>query len=151
MFSDTNIVYFRQSYINALFDGNSQEKLESFLKSNFPKMILLHIVFRILNQLLKKKKEVSTIEDLNIADDLKNIIYIGKRAAGLSVKTKNIKKCRFLLKEKAMIHIYETYYPIMIRSGMNNWKLFLNSLLINWLKILLDITIVFYLKANFRN
>ena len=33
--SDTNIVYFSQSYINKLFDGNSQEKLENFFKRQF--------------------------------------------------------------------------------------------------------------------
>lgn len=33
--SDTKILYFSQSYINKLFDGDSQDKLESFFSTQF--------------------------------------------------------------------------------------------------------------------
>lgn len=33
--SDINIMYFSQTFINKLFDGDSRQRLESFLRSNF--------------------------------------------------------------------------------------------------------------------
>ncbi len=117
MFSDTNIVYFRQSYINALFDGNSQEKLESFFKKQFSENDSITYSISDIKSIIEKNKEVSTIEDLNIADDLKNIIYIGKRAAGLSVKTKNIKKVPIFIEGKG----YDTYIRNLLPHNDKVW------------------------------
>ncbi len=117
LFSDTNIVYFRQSYINALFDGNSQEKLESFFKKQFSENDSITYSISDIKSIIEKNKEVSTIEDLNIADDLKNIIYIGKRAAGLSVKTKNIKKVPIFIEGKG----YDTYIRNLLPHNDKVW------------------------------
>ena len=44
--SDVNFLYFSQSYINKLFDGNSQEKFEEFLKRNLIKIVRYQVEFQ---------------------------------------------------------------------------------------------------------
>lgn len=85
--SDTNIVYFSQSYINKLFDGNSQEKLENFFKKQFSENDNVSYSISDIKSIFEKSEIFSAIDDLNVADDLKNIICIGKKFASLSVKS----------------------------------------------------------------
>lgn len=98
--SDTNIVYFSQSYINKLFDGNSQEKLENFFKKQFAENDSISYSISDIKAILEKGEMFSTFDDLNIADDLKNIIYIGKKSTSLSVKSANCKEIPFFVDEE---------------------------------------------------
>ncbi len=86
--SDTNIVYFRQSYINEIFNGNSQEKLESFFKKQFSENDAVSYSISDIKSIVEKSETFPAVDDLNVADDLKNIIYIGKKSASLSVKSR---------------------------------------------------------------
>lgn len=90
--SDTNIVYFSQSYINKLFDGNSQERLDSFFKKQFSENDTISYTISDIRAIIEKSDIFTAIEDLNVADDLKNIIHIGKKSASLSVKPTNEKE-----------------------------------------------------------
>lgn len=86
--SDTNIVYFSQSYINKLFDGNSQEKLESFFQKQFAENDILSYSISDVKAIFEKRENFEAIDDLNVADDLKNIIRIGNKSESLKIKQK---------------------------------------------------------------
>lgn len=98
--SDTNIVYFSQSYINKLFDGNSQEKLESFFKKQFSENDTISYSISDIKSIIERSEAFTTIDDLNVADDLKNIIYLGKKSASLSVKPLRGKMIPLYVNEK---------------------------------------------------
>lgn len=98
--SDTNIVYFSQSYINKLFDGNSQEKLESFFKKQFSENDTISYSISDIKSIIERSEAFTTIDDLNVADDLKNIIYLGKKSASLSVKPPRGKMIPLYVNEK---------------------------------------------------
>ena len=42
--------------------------------------------------ILERTEEISSVDDLNVADDLKNIVSIGKKLTNLSIKNKKTKK-----------------------------------------------------------
>lgn len=90
--SDTNIVYFSQSYINKLFDGNSQEKFEKFFEKQFAESESVSSGISDIKMILERTEEISSVDDLNVADDLKNIVSIGKKLTNLSIKNKKTKK-----------------------------------------------------------
>lgn len=98
--SDTNIVYFSQSYINKLFDGNSQEKLESFFKKQFSENDTISYSISDIKTIIERSEAFATVEDLNVADDLKNMIYLGKKTASLSVKPTREKMIPLYINEK---------------------------------------------------
>lgn len=98
--SDTNIVYFSQSYINKLFDGNSQEKLESFFKKQFSENDTISYSISDIKTIIERSEAFTTVEDLNVADDLKNMIYLGKKTASLSVKPTREKMIPLYINEK---------------------------------------------------
>lgn len=93
--SDTNIVYFSQSYINKLFDGNSQEKLENFFKRKFAENDIITSSISDIRAILEKKEVCVEVDDLNVADDLKNIVFVGKKSTSLTIKTSPGKKISF--------------------------------------------------------
>lgn len=90
--SDTNILYFSQSYINKLFDGNSQEKLESFFKKQFEDNKNVSCSISDIKTIFEKVEARESVEDLNVADDLKNIIYIGSKFPDLKINPKRYKE-----------------------------------------------------------
>ena len=122
--SDTNIVYFSQSYINKLFDGNSQEKLESFFKKQFSDIDTISYGISDIKMTIEKSKEVSSIDDLNVADDLKNLIYIGRKTARLSVKSKNAKKISISIEGEG----YDKYIRGLLPNNDKIWDEQLNAI-----------------------
>jgi predicted ATPase len=122
--SDTNIVYFSQSYINKLFDGNSQEKLESFFKKQFSDIDTISYGISDIKMTIEKSKEVSSIDDLNVADDLKNLIYIGRKSANLSVKSKNAKKISISVEGEG----YDKYIRGLLPNNDKIWDEQLNAI-----------------------
>lgn len=122
--SDTNIVYFSQSYINKLFDGNSQEKLESFFKKQFSDIDTISYGISNIKMTIEKSKEVSSIDDLNVADDLKNLIYIGRKSANLSVKSKNAKKISISVEGEG----YDKYIRGLLPNNDKIWDEQLNAI-----------------------
>lgn len=72
--SDINIMYFSQSFINKLFDGDSRQKLESFFKKQFSEHV--EVTSSILDIKTDYEKNVSKayIDDVNIVDDFKNLV-----------------------------------------------------------------------------
>ncbi len=122
--SDTNIVYFSQSYINKLFDGNSQEKLESFFKKQFSDIDTISYGISDIKMTIEKRKEGSSIDDLNVADDLKNLIYIGRKSANLSVKSKNAKKISISVEGEG----YDKYIRGLLPNNDKIWDEQLNAI-----------------------
>lgn len=122
--SDTNIVYFSQSYINKLFDGNSQEKLESFFKKQFSDNDAISYGISDVKMIIEKSKEISSIDDLNVADDLKNLIYIGRKTARLSVKSKNAKKISISIEGEG----YDKYIRGLLPNNDKIWDEQLNAI-----------------------
>lgn len=86
--SSTNFLYFSQSYIGKLFDGNSQEKLDSFFKKEFEHnddvMKTVKDIRMIIN---KERKSISTIDN-NIDDDFKNFNYVKQNVSNIQIKRK---------------------------------------------------------------
>lgn len=93
--SDTNIVYFSQSFINKLFDGNSQEKLENFFKKQFSEADAISYSISDIKAMMEKNEVYASLDDLNVADDLKNLIYIGRKVSSLTVKSIPVKGIPF--------------------------------------------------------
>lgn len=122
--SDTNIVYFSQSYINKLFDGNSQEKLESFFKKQFSDNDAISYGISDIKMIIEKSKEISSIDDLNVADDLKNLIYIGRKSESLSVKSKNAKKISISIEGEG----YDKYIRGLLPNNDKIWDEQLNAI-----------------------
>lgn len=88
MASDTNIVYFSQSYINKLFDSNSQVKLENFFKKQFAENDSISNSISDIKSIVERGEEHLLIDDLNVTDDLKNITYLKNKSTNLSIKQK---------------------------------------------------------------
>lgn len=122
--SDTNIVYFSQSYINKLFDGNSQEKLENFFKKQFSDNDAISYGISDIKMIIEKSKEISSIDDLNVADDLKNLIYIGRKSASISVKSKNAKKISISIEGEG----YDKYIRGLLPNNDKIWDEQLNAI-----------------------
>lgn len=88
MSSDTNIVYFSQSYINKLFDNNSQVKLENFFKKQFAENDSISNSISDIRAIIEKGETYAPIDDLNVTDDLKNVICLRNKSTKLSLKQK---------------------------------------------------------------
>lgn len=88
MSSDTNIVYFSQSYINKLFDNNSQVKLENFFKKQFAENDSISNSISDIKAIIERGKTYAPIDDLNVTDDLKNVICLRNKSTKLSIKQK---------------------------------------------------------------
>lgn len=115
--SDTNILYFSQSYINKLFDGNSQEKLETFFKKQFTENnTVSNSIVDVLAIIEKGMNDIS-LEDLNVTDDLKNLIHIGSKLNSLKLKKKNTKSIPLYIDEQG----YEAYIRGLLPSEKEVW------------------------------
>lgn len=115
--SDTNIVYFSQSYINKLFDGSSQERLESFFKKQFAENESISYSISDIKAINENRKTFSVVEDLNIADDLKNIIRIDKKSANLLIKAVEGKRIPFSVNEQG----YDKYIRSLLPNESKIW------------------------------
>lgn len=132
--SDTNIVYFSQSYINKLFDGNSQEKLESFFKKQFSENDNISYSISDIKTIIERMEAFTTVDDLNVADDLKNIIYLGKKSASLSVKLTRGKMIPLYIYEKG----YDEYIRKLIPDNSKIWDEKLESIFKQFVEQLLE-------------
>lgn len=145
--SDTNIVYFSQSYINKLFDGNSQEKLESFFKKQFSDIDTISYGISDIKMTIEKNKEVSSIDDLNVADDLKNLIYIGRKSANLSVKSKNAKKISISVEGEG----YDKYIRGLLPNNDKIWDEQLNAIFKQFVNQLVENIVRYNYEILFAN
>lgn len=132
--SDTNIVYFSQSYINKLFDGNSQEKLESFFKKQFSENDSISYSISDIKTIIERNEAFTTVEDLNVADDLKNIIYLGKKSASLSVKSMRGKMIPLYIDEKG----YDESIRMLLPDNSKIWDEKLESIFKQFVEQLLE-------------
>ena len=107
-----------------MFDGNSQEKLESFFKKQFSDIDTISYGISDIKMTIEKSKEVSSIDDLNVADDLKNLIYIGRKSANLSVKSKNAKKISISVEGEG----YDKYIRGLLPNNDKIWDEQLNAI-----------------------
>lgn len=115
--SDTNIVYFSQSYINKLFDGNSQEKLESFFQKQFSETDTLSYSISDIKTIVENREVFVSVDDLNVADDLKNIVYIGKKSQNLLIKSKRNKMAPLFVNGRG----YDKYVREMLPDNSEIW------------------------------
>ena len=115
--SDTNIVYFSQSYINKLFNGSSQERLESFFKKQFAENESISYSISDIKAINEKRKKFSAVEDLNIADDLKNIIRIDNKSTNLLIKSFEGKRIPFSVSEQG----YDKYIRSLLPNESKIW------------------------------
>lgn len=152
--SDTNILYFSQSYINKLFDGNSQEKLETFFKKQFTENNMVSNSISDIVTIIEKGNNDVSPEDLNVTDDLKNLIHIGSNLQSLKLKKKNdkyisldiggqgyekyIKELLPTEKEiwdKTLVEVYEQFINQLVENICAvNYEKFLNSQFCNLMK-----------------
>lgn len=116
--SDTNIVYFSQSYINKLFDGNSQEKLESFFQKQFAENDILSYSISDVKAIFEKRENFEAIDDLNVADDLKNIIRIGNKSESLKIKQKKVKEIPLFIEGMG----YDRYLKEKLPDNKEIWN-----------------------------
>lgn len=89
--SDTKIVYFSQSFINQLFDNDRQNKLEIFFEKQFADNDKISEGISDVLSVIEKGEIYEVVDDLNVADDLKNIIYIDKKTPDLQIQKKKYK------------------------------------------------------------
>lgn len=89
--SDTRFLYFSQSYISKLFNGESQTKLEAFFQKEFDNNKGITDSISDLISQLEKIDLSESIDDLNINDDLKKLVTLKGESERLSVKRKTEK------------------------------------------------------------
>ena len=107
-----------------MFDGNSQEKLENFFKKQFSDNDAISYGISDIKMIIEKSKEISSIDDLNVADDLKNLIYIGRKSASISVKSKNAKKISISIEGEG----YDKYIRGLLPNNDKIWDEQLNAI-----------------------
>ena len=71
-----------------------------FLKNNFLKNDTISYSISDIKTIIESSEAFATVEDLNVADDLKNMIYLGKKTASLSVKPTREKMIPLYINEK---------------------------------------------------
>lgn len=145
--SDTNIVYFSQSYINKIFDGNSQEKLESFFKKQFSENDATSFSISDIKSIFEKSEMFPAVDDLNVADDLKNIIYIGKKSASLSVRPIRGKMIPLYVNEEG----YDEYIRKLLPDNNKIWDEKLETVFRKFVEQLLENIIKYNYDMIFEN
>lgn len=83
--SDTNILYFSQAFINKLFDGNSQDRLEEYFKKQFSEHKDVTKSILDIKSEFEKLKNNLCVEDMNIIDDFKNLVYLKSKNSNLKL------------------------------------------------------------------
>lgn len=141
--SDINFLYFSQSYINKLFDGNSQEKFEEFFKKEFDQNTKISNGIADLLTSLENREEVKYSEDINVADDLKNLIIIRGAAPSIQIKRKNIKSIDIIRNNQNYLELIKEVLP----DDSELWDEELNAKLKDFVKLLLEKIC----KANYKS
>ena len=101
--SDVKFLYFSQSYISKLFDGESQSRLESFFKKEFAHNSDVTDGTSDLHAKMEKSILCDVIEDININDEFSNFTYAHGKSTYLNVRK---------IREKKILLVYnqESYY-----------------------------------------
>ena len=107
--SDIKFLYFSQSYISKLFDGESHSKLESFFKKEFEHNSGITEGIADLQAQMQKKICKEVVEDININDEFSNFLYLDVESVYLQVR-KSKEKVIQLNKEN------ESYFEIVKRA-----------------------------------
>lgn len=84
--SDVKFLYFSQSYISKLFDGESQTKLESFFKKEFEHNSDITEGTADLQAKMEKPILREAIEDININDEFANFLHVHGESVYLQVR-----------------------------------------------------------------
>lgn len=112
MSSDLNFLYFSQSYINKLFDGESQARLENFFEVEFSHNDIIMDSIADLHTEIEKKKRSEAIEDLNINDEFINLVFLNSDTVYLGTKkTKGKMKIPLVADEKGYYDIIKNILP----------------------------------------
>ena len=140
--SDTKILYFSQSYINKLFDGDSQDKLESFFSTQFAENDNISYSISNIKTILEKTEQLDIVEDLNVVDDLKNIIKIDNRSIYLQLKSRRFNLIELHHDKQG----YNEYIKGLLPNDKEIWDEDLEKALQNFVNILLKNII----RTNYR-
>lgn len=104
--SDVKFLYFSQSYISKLFDGESQSKLESFFKKEFAHNNDVTDGTADLHSRMEKTVIREVFEDININDEFSDFSYIHGETIYLQVR-KSREKLIPLVRDQ------ESYYDVI--------------------------------------
>lgn len=110
--SDTKFLYFSQSYINKLFDGESHAKLESFFKKEFEHNSDITDGTADLKAQIEKlgnRKEV--IEDVNINDEFAQFLYVHGESIYLKIKGTKEKIIPLVCENKSYFDVLKEVLP----------------------------------------
>lgn len=142
--SDLNFLYFSQSYINKLFDGDSQYRLEKFFEKEFAHNEKITEGTADLQAIMEESVKGDVIEDVNINDEFLNLVILNSETVYLQIKKS---------KEKAEIPLIcdeESYYKV-IKNKLPNDKEVWDEDLEQCLKSFIDLLIEKICVANYKN
>ena len=139
---DVNFLYFSQSYISKLFDGESQAKLETFFEKEFEHNSDITDGIADLQAQMEKNIGKEVVEDLNINDEFPNFLNIHGESVYLQVHK---------LQEKSisLLNDRESYYD-SIRAILPKNKEIWDEQLRSQLKDFIDILVEKICIANYK-
>ena len=140
--SDVKFLYFSQSYISKLFDGESQSRLESFFKKEFAHNSDVTDGTSDLRAKMEKSILCDVIEDININDEFSNFTYAHGKSTYLNVRK---------IREKKILLVYnqESYYDA-IKNVLPEDKEIWDDQLLGELKSFSDLLVEKICIANYK-
>ena len=140
--SDVKFLYFSQSYISKLFDGESQSRLESFFKKEFAHNSDVTDGTSDLHAKMEKSILCDVIEDININDEFSNFTYAHGKSTYLNVRK---------IREKKILLVYnqESYYDA-IKNVLPEDKEIWDDQLLGELKSFSDLLVEKICIANYK-
>lgn len=140
--SDVKFLYFSQSYISKLFDGESQSRLESFFKKEFAHNSDVTDGTSDLHAKMEKSILCDVIEDININDEFSNFTYAHGKSTYLNVRK---------IREKKILLVYnqESYYDA-IKNVLPEDKEIWDDQLLGELKNFSDLLVEKICIANYK-
>ena len=130
---DTNIQYFSQSFINQLFDGDNQNKLEKIFEKEFSDNVVSHGIANIFT-ILENSAGYKKIEDINVVDDLKYILRLGSKTPEMNIKKKSISYISLQIDGEG----YENKIKEILPTEIEIWDDILNEKFREFIFVLLE-------------
>lgn len=126
--SDVKFLYFSQSYISKLFDGESQSKLESFFKKEFSHNSDITDGTADLQAQMEKSVIREVVEDININDEFYDFSYIHGETIYLQVRKSRENTIPLVSDEESYYEVIKSVLPNdkeiwdeQLLTGLNNF------------------------------
>ena len=141
--SDVKFLYFSQSYISKLFDGESQSILESFFKKEFEHNNDITDGTADLHAQMEKTVSREVVEDININDEFGDFLYVHGESVYLQIRRSKEKLIPLTCSN-------ENYFSV-IKGVLPKDKEIWDEELVSYLNSFVDLLVEKICVANYKN